>query len=90
MYRPRIIPVLLLKNNGLVKSLQFRDYTYIGDPINAVRIYNELEADEVIFLDIEATKKGKCIDVQLVRDIGEEANMPFGVGGGITTFSAPA
>jgi cyclase len=87
MYRPRIIPVLLLKNNGLVKSLQFRDYTYIGDPINAVRIYNELEADEVIFLDIEATKKGKCIDVQLVRDIGEEANMPFGVGGGISTLN---
>lgn len=86
MYRPRIIPVLLLKNNGLVKSLQFRDYTYIGDPINAVRIYNELEADEVIFLDIEATKKGKCIDVQLVRDIGEEANMPFGVGGGISSL----
>jgi cyclase len=87
MYRPRIIPVLLLKNNGLVKSLQFRDYTYIGDPINAVRIYNELEADEVIFLDIEATKKGKCIDVQLVRDIGEEANMPFGVGGGISSLN---
>jgi cyclase len=87
MYRPRIIPVLLLKNKGLVKSLQFRDYTYIGDPINAVRIYNELEADEVIFLDIEATKKGKCIDVQLVRDIGEEANMPFGVGGGISTLN---
>jgi len=87
MYRPRIIPVLLLKNNALVKSVQFKDYKYIGDPINAVKIYNELEADEIIFLDIEATKNGKCVDIQLVKDIGEEANMPFGVGGGISTLN---
>jgi len=87
MYRPRIIPVLLLKNNGLVKSIQFKNHKYIGDPINAVRIYNELEADEIIFLDIEATKNGRCVDVQLVKDIGEEANMPFGVGGGINSLS---
>lgn len=87
MYRPRIIPVLLLKNNALVKSFQFNDYKYIGDPINAVRIYNDLEADEIIFLDIEATKKRTCIDIKLVKDIGEEANMPFGVGGGITKLS---
>lgn len=87
MYRPRIIPVLLLKNNGLVKSIQFKKHKYIGDPINAVRIYNELEADEIIFLDIEATKNGRCLDIQLVKDIGEEANMPFGVGGGINSLS---
>jgi cyclase len=87
MYRPRIIPVLLLKNNGLVKSIQFKNHKYIGDPINAVRIYNELEADEIIFLDIEATKNGRCVDIQLVKDIGEEANMPFGVGGGINSLS---
>ncbi len=87
MYRPRIIPVLLLKNNGLVKSIQFKNHKYIGDPINAVRIYNELEADEIIFLDIEATKNNRCVDVQLVKDIGEEANMPFGVGGGINSLS---
>jgi cyclase len=87
MYRPRIIPVLLLKNNALVKSVLFKDYKYIGDPINAVKIYNELEADEIIFLDIEATKNGKCVDIQLVKDIGEEANMPFGVGGGISTLN---
>lgn len=86
MYRPRIIPVLLLQNNGLVKSIQFKQHKYIGDPINAVRIYNELAADEVIFLDINATKNGSCIDVQLVKDIGEEANMPFGVGGGISSL----
>ena len=86
MYRPRIIPVLLLKDNGLVKSTKFKNYKYIGDPINAVRIYNELEADEIVFLDIEATKKGKLIDIQLVKEIGEEANMPFAVGGGIKTL----
>ncbi|MFM7667472.1 MAG: AglZ/HisF2 family acetamidino modification protein [Bacteroidota bacterium] len=86
MYRPRIIPVLLLKDNGLVKSTKFKNYKYIGDPINAVRIFNELYADEIIFLDIEASKKGKLIDVQLVKEIGEEANMPFGVGGGIKTL----
>jgi cyclase len=86
MYRPRIIPVLLLKDNGLVKSTKFKNYKYIGDPINAVQIYNELEADEIVFLDIEATKKGKLIDIQLVKEIGEEANMPFAVGGGIKTL----
>ena len=86
MYRPRIIPVLLLKNNGLVKSIQFKNHKYIGDPINAVRIYNELEADEILFLDIEASKNGRSVDVKLVKDIGEEANMPFGVGGGIKSL----
>lgn len=83
MYRPRLIPVLLLKDNGLVKSTKFKKHKYIGDPINAVRIFNELEADEIVFLDIDASKKGKLIDLQLVREIGEEANMPFGVGGGV-------
>jgi cyclase len=86
MYRPRIIPVLLLKDSGLVKSTKFKNYKYIGDPINAVRIFNELYADEIVFLDIEATKKGKLIDIQLVKEIGEEANMPFGVGGGVKTL----
>ena len=87
MYRPRLIPVLLLKDNGLVKSTRFKKHKYIGDPINAVRIFNELEADEIVFLDIDASKKGKLIDLQLVREIGEEANMPFGVGGGVKTLN---
>ncbi|MFM7758728.1 MAG: AglZ/HisF2 family acetamidino modification protein [Crocinitomicaceae bacterium] len=87
MYRPRIIPVLLLKNKGLVKSIQFKNHRYIGDPMNTVRIFNELKADEIIFLDIEATKDGRCVDVQLIKDIGEEANMPFGAGGGIKSLS---
>lgn len=84
MFRPRIIPVLLLNNDHLVKSKRFKEYRYIGDPINAVRIFNELGADELVFLDISTTKNKRCISLDLVRSIGEEANMPFCVGGGIT------
>ena len=86
MFRPRVIPMLLLKNKGLVKSVQFSDYTYIGDPINAVRLFNDLRADELVLLDILATKERRCIDTALVRQIGDEANMPFAVGGGIQTI----
>ncbi|MEO6589975.1 MAG: AglZ/HisF2 family acetamidino modification protein [Pyrinomonadaceae bacterium] len=83
MFRPRIIPVLLLKNLALVKSINFKDYKYIGDPINAVRIFNDLKADELVFLDIEATKENRLISLEFVKNVGEEANMPFAVGGGI-------
>lgn len=86
MYRPRIIPVLLLKGNILVKSICFKKYNYIGDPINAVKIFNDLKADELVFLDIEATKGNRLISLDFVKEIGEEANMPFGVGGGIKTL----
>ncbi|MBS4000682.1 MAG: AglZ/HisF2 family acetamidino modification protein [Desulfobulbaceae bacterium] len=87
MFRPRIIPVLLLKDQGLVKSKQFKDYTYIGDPINAVRIYNDLKADELVFLDIEATKENRLISSEFIKNVGEEANMPFAAGGGIKTIA---
>lgn len=86
MFRPRIIPVLLLKNKGLVKSKQFKDFNYIGDPINAVRIFNDLKADELVFLDITATKEKRLISLDFVKNVGEEANMPFAVGGGIRTI----
>lgn len=86
MFRPRIIPVLLLKNLALVKSIQFKNHKYIGDPINAVRIYNELKADELVFLDIEASRNNKLISLDFVKDVGEEANMPFAVGGGIRSI----
>ena len=86
MYRPRIIPVLLLKNLGLVKSVRFNNYKYIGDPINAVKIFNELKADELVFLDIEATNQNRLISLEFVKEIGEEANMPFAVGGGIKSL----
>jgi len=83
MFRPRVIPCLLLKDNGLVKSVRFKDYIYIGDPLNAIKIFNEKKADELVFLDITATQEKRMIDVNLVKRIGEECNMPFTVGGGI-------
>jgi imidazole glycerol-phosphate synthase subunit HisF len=83
--RPRIIPVLLLRNNVLVKTIGFKNEKYIGDPINAVHIYNDLHADELVFLDIDATVQNRLIDIDFVRKIGEEADMPFAVGGGIRT-----
>lgn len=85
MFRPRIIPVLLLKGKGLVKTTRYTDPKYIGDPINAVRIFNDLEADELVFLDISAVHENRTISVDLVKQIGDEAFMPFGVGGGIIT-----
>ena len=86
MFRPRIIPVLLLKNQALVKSVRFKDHKYIGDPINAVRIFNDLKADELVFLDTEASREGRLISLDFVRNVGEEANMPFSVGGGIRSI----
>ncbi|MBK9097315.1 MAG: imidazole glycerol phosphate synthase subunit HisF [bacterium] len=86
MFLPRIIPVLLLKGKGLVKTVKFKDPKYIGDPINAVKIFNDLKTDELVFLDITASKEGRTVSVDLVKDIGDEAFMPFGVGGGINNI----
>lgn len=83
MFRPRVIPVLLLKEKGLVKSVQFKDHKYVGDPINAVKIFNDLKADELVFLDIMATGQKRSISLDFVYRVGDEANMPFAVGGGI-------
>jgi imidazole glycerol-phosphate synthase subunit HisF len=83
MFRPRVIPVLLLKNLGLVKSVRFKRHQYIGDPINAVKLFNDLKADELVFLDILASREKRLISLDFVRRVGDEANMPFAVGGGI-------
>jgi imidazole glycerol-phosphate synthase subunit HisF len=83
MFRPRVIPVLLLKNLGLVKSVKFSDFRYIGDPINAVKLFNDLGADELVFLDILANNQKRSISLDFVKSVGDEANMPFSVGGGI-------
>lgn len=83
MFRPRVIPVLLLKNSALYKSVRFRKHRYIGDPINAVRIFNDLKADELVFLDIEASRNNTLISPEFVKAVGEEAYMPLAVGGGI-------
>src|SRR5947209_2029051 len=86
MFRPRVIPVLLLRNGGLVKTKGFGKPRYIGDPINAVRIFNDHRADELMFLDILATREKRLIPLDFVRNVGEEANMPFAVGGGIRSL----
>jgi cyclase len=86
MFRPRVIPVLLLRNKGLVKSIKFKTFRYIGDPINAVKIFNDLKADELVFLDILASKENRTISLEFIKNVGEEANMPFAVGGGIKTI----
>lgn len=75
---------MLLKKSGLVKSRQFKKHQYIGDALNAVRIFNEFNVDELIFLDIDASIEKRVIDFELVKHISEEAHMPFAVGGGIS------
>lgn len=83
MLKTRVIPCLLLKNQGLVKTTNFKDQKYVGDPINAVRIFNEKEVDELVFLDISATIENKKPNFKLIADIASESFMPFGYGGGI-------
>ena len=84
MYRPRVIPVLLFSGSGLVKTTKFKNPRYIGDPINAVKVFNDLKADELIFLDISASKNFKqSISIDLIKQVSEEAYMPFSVGGGL-------
>jgi len=82
--KPRVIPSLLLRNDGLVKTVRYEDARYIGDPINAVRIFNEKEVDEMTFLDISATTKSSGPNFELMERIASEAFMPFAYGGGIT------
>lgn len=85
MLRPRVIPCLLMSQGGLVKSQFFRDFKYIGDPINAVRIFNEKQADELMILDIDATVKGLSPDFGLISKLAAECRMPLCYGGGVTS-----
>ena len=86
MLRPRIIPCLLVKNKGLVKTVQFKDGKYVGDPINAVRIFNEKEADELMVIDIDATSNDNSPDYKMIENIASECRMPLCYGGGIKTL----
>ncbi|NBW48602.1 MAG: imidazole glycerol phosphate synthase subunit HisF [Betaproteobacteria bacterium] len=86
MNKTRVIPVLLLRGKGLVKTVKFKEPKYIGDPINSVRIFNEKEVDELVFLDITATPEGRGPDFELLADIAGEAFMPMAYGGGITSL----
>ena len=83
MLRARIIPCLLVKNGGLVKTVKFEQPKYVGDPINAVRIFNEKEADELIVLDIDATVQGREPNYDMIRNLAAECRMPLCYGGGV-------
>lgn len=85
MLRPRLIPCLLLQDGGLVKTRGFAEPKYVGDPINAVRIFNEKEADEIIVADISASRLGREPDLALIRSLAAECRMPMCYAGGIST-----
>jgi imidazole glycerol-phosphate synthase subunit HisF len=88
--KTRVIPCLLLKGAGLVKTVRFKDPKYVGDPINAVKIFNEKEVDELIFLDITASRDGKAPPFATIEDIASECFMPVAYGGGVTTVEQAA
>jgi len=84
MLRPRIIPCLLMKDKGLVKTIQFKKPKYVGDPINTVRIFNEKEVDELIIMDIDATTIASGPDYKMIEHLAAECRMPLCYGGGVT------
>jgi imidazole glycerol-phosphate synthase subunit HisF len=86
MLRPRIIPCLLVREKGLVKTVKFGDSKYVGDPINAVKIFNEKEVDELMVLDIDATTRGQEPDFKMIQDLAAECRMPLSYGGGVKTL----
>lgn len=85
MLRPRIIPCLLVRNKGLVKTVNFQNPKYVGDPINAVKIFNEKEVDELMVLDIDATSNNVEPDYLMIENLAAECRMPFCYGGGVKT-----
>jgi imidazole glycerol-phosphate synthase subunit HisF len=85
MLRPRIIPCLLVHQKGLVKTVKFNEGKYVGDPINAVRIFNEKEVDELMVLDIDATTHNQDPDFNMIKNLAMECRMPFCYGGGVKT-----
>ena len=85
MLYPRIIPCLLIKNKGLVKTLRFSDPKYVGDPLNAVKIFNEKSVDELIVLDIDASTEEREPDYNVIANLAMECRMPLCYGGGIRT-----
>ncbi len=86
MLRPRIIPCLLVKDGGLVKTTNFANAKYVGDPINAVRIFNEKEVDELVVVDIDATVHNREPDYRLIKNLAAECRMPLCYGGGVKTI----
>jgi cyclase len=86
MLRPRIIPCLLVHSRGLVKTKKFKDPKYVGDPINAVKIFNEKEVDELIVVDIDASPEKRSPDFKMIENLATECRMPLCYGGGIRTL----
>lgn len=86
MIRPRVIPALLLKGQGLVKTVKFKDPKYLGDPINVVRIFNDKEVDEIVLLDITATPQNRGPQFEVLKDIASEVFIPLAYGGGIRSM----
>lgn len=87
MLRTRVIPCLLLHGESLVKTVRFGEYTYVGDPCNTVRIFNELEVDELIFLDIDASREERSPNLKVLAEIANECFMPLAYGGGIRSVA---
>ena len=85
MLRPRIIPCLLIHKGGLVKTVQFANPKYVGDPLNAVRIFNEMGVDELMVVDIDASRTGVAPDMKLISEMAAECRMPLCYGGGVRT-----
>lgn len=84
--KARVIPVLLINDGGLVKSIGFDNYNYLGDPMNTVRLFNEMEVDELSVLDISASKESRGPDFDMIEDLVSNAFMPISYGGGITSI----
>ena len=85
MRRARVIPCLLIQGNGLVKTRKFKDPVYVGDPVNAMRIFSDKEADEIVVLDIDASKNSVEPNYELIAEMAGEAFMPMAYGGGVTS-----
>jgi cyclase len=85
MLRPRIIPCLLVHDKGLVKTVKFKETKYVGDPLNAVKIFNEKEVDELMVIDIDATTEKREPNFELIKNLAVECRMPFCYGGGVKT-----
>jgi imidazole glycerol-phosphate synthase subunit HisF len=83
VYRARVIPCLLIRGNGLVKTRKFKDPVYVGDPVNAMRIFSDKEVDEIVLLDIDASREGREPNYELIAEMAGEAFMPAAYGGGI-------
>lgn len=86
MIQARVIPCLLVRGNGLVKTRKFKDAVYVGDPVNAVRIFSDKEADEIVILDIDASREGREPNYELIAEMAGEAFMPVAYGGGVRSL----